>query len=65
MTGINQRGQPVEETVLYGSGMCWTPPTVAERDTVIAMLAERLGVCVVRTNATKHGTTEIVLKEIS
>lgn len=54
-----------DETQLYGYGMCFeTPQTMAERDEVIAKLAELLKVTVWRTDRTKHGNTEIQLRPI-
>lgn len=68
MTRVNQLGQPVEEQQLFGyvhtSIRCYGPsPTDDERDVAISLLAERLGVEIVRTNATKRGNTEIILRE--
>jgi len=61
MVRLNQNGDAVFEDVLYGFGMVGDSLTDADRDKAIALLCERIGVKIVRTNATKHGTTEVVL----
>lgn len=61
---VNQAGEPVKEELLYTSwGDAPESVTNDERDKAIALLCEHLGVCVYRTNATKHGTTELVLRK--
>lgn len=64
---VNQRGQPVREEIIYTS---WgtvhaltTTITDDMRDQAIALLCEKLKVEIVLTNATKHGDTEVVLRE--
>ena len=57
----NQAGMPVEEQPLF--------PGFEENATLedvkksISLLCTRLNVSITRTNATKHGTTEIVLED--
>ena len=54
-------GDPVEETQLF---KLWSDSaTDDERDTAISMILDYLQMEIVRTNATKHGTTEIVLRK--
>ena len=59
---VNQLGEPVEETQLFQIGC--DSATDYERDTAISMILDYLQMEIVRTNATKHGTTELVLREI-
>ena len=59
---INRLGDPVEETQLF---KFWSDSaTDDERDTAISMILDYLQMEIVRTNATKHGTTELVFREI-
>jgi hypothetical protein len=59
---INRLGDPVEETQLF---KFWSDSaTDDERDTAISMILDYLRMEIVRTNATKHGTTELELREI-
>ena len=59
---INRLGDPVEETQLF---KLWSDrATDDERDTAISMILDYLQMEIVRTNATKHGTTELELREI-
>jgi len=60
---VNQAGQPIPEEGFYPIGWEWNSPTDDVRDAAIALLCTHLGVCIVRTNATKHGTTEVVLQK--
>jgi DNA primase len=59
MSLVNQRGDPAaEEAIMF--------PGDFEGDELrqaVLLLAERLGVEIIRTNATKHGDTQIQLKE--
>lgn len=59
---VNQRGEPVIRDMLYGYGMSLEKLNEDERDKAIAAICQHLGVVIVRTNATKHGTTEIQLQ---
>ena len=62
----NQRDEPIyKETIYtsYGMVAAATPITDDIRDQAIALLCEKLKVSIVRTNATKHGAMEIVLRE--
>lgn len=61
---LNQAGQPVVEELLYAHGMTFEPATEEERDKAIALVCQHLGVEIVRTNATKPGTTEVVLRKV-
>lgn len=57
----NQKGEPVEETPLFWG---WSDPaTDAERDEAIGMILRHMGMKIVRTNATKHGNTELELRK--
>lgn len=59
MTRTNQAGLPVQEdTIIFG----WDSVTDQERDEAIKLILTHLKMKVVRTNATKHGTTEIELR---
>jgi len=60
---VNQMGQPVHTEEFYPYGWEWSTPTDTVRDAAIALLCEHLGVRIVRTNATKHGYTEVVLQK--
>lgn len=64
---VNQRGEEVVEDTLYSScGMVFafnSKITDDDRDKAIALLCEKLKVSIVKTNATKHGATELVLRE--
>lgn len=58
----NHNGEPVEETQLF---TVWgDTATEAETHKAIGLLAELLGVEFYRTNATKHGTVEIVVRNL-
>lgn len=59
---VNQRDEPIEETTLFGGAWC-DPATDAERDEAIALILRHLGCTIVRTNATKHGNTELELRK--
>jgi len=61
MTRTNQMDEPVEETQLF-EFWCDTA-TDKERDTAISLILGHLGLKIVRTNATKHGTTELELRK--
>lgn len=59
---VNQKGEPVVETELF---KCWSDTaTDTERDTAISLILEHLGLEIVRTNATKHGNTELELRKV-
>lgn len=59
---VNQRGEEVEETVL---SPYWGDMTGDEAKTLLMLLLDRLGLEAVRTNATKHGATEVILRKIA
>lgn len=66
MTGrTNQRGEEVKEEILFSGGLVcdWFEITPKDRDQAIALLCERLGVEIYRTNATKRGYTEVLLRD--
>ncbi|OOV05785.1 hypothetical protein RF819_02835 [Rhodoferax fermentans] len=58
---VNQRGEPVVEEHLFRYGI--RSATDDERDTAIVLILEHLGLVIVKTNATKHGTTELELRK--
>lgn len=61
---VNQNGEQLEESTLYASWAAGTHDrSDEERDTAICLLCEHLGVEIVRTNATKHGNTELILRK--
>ena len=56
----NHNGDPVEETELF---VAWSErSTNEERDTTIGLILQHLNLKAIRTNATKHGNTEIQLR---
>lgn len=61
MALVNQKGEPVEETTLFR--MWGETATDEERDTAIFLILDHLKMKVVRTNATKHGNVELVLRK--
>ncbi|WP_087865086.1 hypothetical protein [Comamonas thiooxydans] len=62
MTLVNQQGNPAHTEVLlpYGSEQL-SPSDLQE---ALSMLYEHLGVQLVRTNCTKHGHTELQLRQV-
>jgi hypothetical protein len=58
---VNQNGDEVIETTLFTP---WVHEDVTddERDHVIALILQHLGLEAVRTNATKRGHTEVDLR---
>lgn len=61
MTQTNQMGDPVEEEVLFPA---YAYVEQSDLSAAVSLLCQRLGVEIVRTNATKHGTTELVIREV-
>ena len=59
----NQAGKPVVEEILISYGMVHDTLENEDLCEIVAQLCGRLNVSVVRTNATKHGSTEIALRE--
>ena len=59
---VNTNGDEIEETKMFQ--MWCGEHTDDERDTAISMILDYLQMEIVRTNATKHGTTELVFREI-
>lgn len=60
MSRVNQQDAPIEETILF---QCWGErSTNEERDWAIGSILQHLGMEVVRTNATKHGNVDLVLR---
>lgn len=59
---VNQRGEEVEETTLFPYGHAWEKWTPEELAQAVALLCQHAGVEIVRTNATKHGNAELVLR---
>jgi len=60
MTPTNQMGDAIEEEVLFPA---YGYVEQSDLGKAVSLLCARLGVEIVRTNATKHGTTELVLRE--
>lgn len=58
MTTFNQRGEQVVEETLFPFGANASAADVRE---AISLLCDHLGVRVIKTNATKHGYTEVQL----
>ena len=60
---VNQRGEEVTEETLFGYvGDTLTAVSDQDRDDAIALICQHLGIRIVRTNATKHGNTQLVLQ---
>jgi hypothetical protein len=58
---VNRNGDPVEETQMFP---IWCGDhTDEERDMAIYLLLDHFNLEIIRTNATKHGTTEMVLRK--
>lgn len=57
---VNQNGDHVEETYI-NTPNCFL--SAFEVKAAVILLAERQGLCLVRTNATEHGYMEIELRE--
>ena len=64
MQQVNVNGEPVEEFQLFGTGGWARHISEYERDSAITLILGHLGMEVVRTNATSHGQTEIVLRKV-
>ena len=58
----NQNGDTIDEQQMFTC--CSDPATDHERDESIRLILEHLGCEIVRTNATKHGSIELVLREL-
>lgn len=57
----NQQSKPILETTLFKS---WSQiATDAELNQAIILILEHLNCTIVRTNATKHGNTELELRK--
>lgn len=61
MTGVNTNGDEIEETIMFH--MWCGGHTDDERNMAIYLLLDHFNLEIVRTNATKHGTTEMVLRK--
>lgn len=61
MSSVNQRGMPVVTETLLPYGPEMTP---AELHEALSLLCDHLGVRIIRTNATKSGSTEIELETV-
>ena len=62
MTQVNQKNEFIIEEELFTS---WGPKTTdEERDSVLRLVLEELNLKAIRTNATKHGNTEIKLEPL-
>ena len=59
---VNTNGDEIEETKMFQ--MWCGEHTDEERDMAISLLLDHFNLEIVRTNATKHGTTELELREI-
>ena len=58
---VNTNGDEIEETKMFQ--MWCGEHTDEERDMAISLLLDHFNLEIVRTNATKHGTTEMVLRK--
>lgn len=57
MSRVNQKGEEVfEETLFEWSDLC-----SSEIKEIVFLMSEHLGISFIRTNATKHGDTQIKL----
>jgi hypothetical protein len=61
MTRVNTNGDEIEETKMFQ--MWCGEHTDEERDMAISLLLDHFNLEIVMTNATKHGTTEMVLRK--
>ena len=59
MTTVNQNGDPVFDQYITE----WSELNEGELQKLVLMLIHHLGLVVYRTNATKHGNTELQLRE--
>lgn len=60
---VNQRGEEVTEETLFGYvGDTFNTVSDQERNDAIALICQHLGIRIVRTNATKHGDTQLVIQ---
>jgi hypothetical protein len=64
MTAVNQAGEPVQETILFGA-TALARVELSDVITAVNLLCERLNVEIVHTNATKHGVFDTILQEVS
>lgn len=58
---VNQRGDPISETQIFPS--YGTEVDTEDLHEALNMLCEHLGVAIVRTNATKHGHSQLQLRK--
>ena len=58
MTQVNQRGEPIHEDWI-GTPDNFVP---GEAERALLLLIDHLGLSLYRTNATKHGNVELVLR---
>lgn len=65
MDRINQAGEPVQEEQLFVFAGDNHSLTFADLHDAIALLSQHMEVEIWRTNATKHGITELVLKDVA
>jgi hypothetical protein len=63
MSLTNQNGDPVVEETLFEYWSIQATPK--EQDRAIGLILNHLGMQIVRTNATKHGTVELELRRES
>ena len=57
---VNQLGEPVDEWVLTEENFVDNPLWLTR---VVSLLLDHLSLDVISTNATKHGTREIILRD--
>jgi len=58
MTMVNQRGEPVLEDYLYD----FSSVSHDELQTIVFAILDHLKLEALRTNATKHGNTELIVR---
>lgn len=64
MARVNQMGEPVEESELFPHGFNYQSWSKEDLATALGLLCSHLKIEIVRTNATKHGATELVLRGV-
>jgi hypothetical protein len=62
---VNQAGDPIEEEQVFAYvGDDYKPRSDQDRNDAIALLCDHLKVEIWRTNATKHGDVQLVLRKV-
>lgn len=62
MNAINQIDEPIVEEAMFDC--CSKLATLEEIDEAIGLILDRLDLRIVRTNATRNGTVELVIRPL-